>query len=82
MEYRIEIEPGLDNYGMYYDERDDRKIKFDFHITKNEVQLFPESFSNWLNDTQEKLTVFEYIKVIKRIMNFFRQQYPKHHIIF
>ena len=82
MIHRIEIETGPENYGMYYDEQGKRKISFDFQIVSNEITLFPESFSNWINDYQEKLTVFEYITVIKRIMKFFKTRYPNHYVLF
>lgn len=87
MDYRIEIQTVRDPYGEHHDEKSGRIIIFDFHLKhsfnplrKGEIVLFLESFSNWSDGTQEKLSVYEYIKVIKRIMNYFKKGYPKFNI--
>ncbi len=87
MDYKIEIQTIREPYGEYHDEWFGRNIVFDFHLEysfnpfkKDKIGLFPESFSNWSNGSQEKLTVYEYIKVIKRIMSFLKQEYPKYYI--
>lgn len=84
MDYRIEIQIVREPYGEYHDERLRRNIFFEFHLKywfnpfkKDEIGLFPESFSNWSDGNQEKLSVYEYITVIKRILNFLKQQYPQ-----
>jgi hypothetical protein len=90
MAYKVEINSIKDREAVYYENNPDtgkQEILFDFEIvnstfSKGVVYLFPETFSNWSNGAQEQLTVYQYIKVIKRVLAFFNDEFPKHHILF
>lgn len=92
MDYKVEINSIKDKEAVYYENNsqlEKQEIFFDFEIINSinpfsmgVVYLFPETFSNWSTGRQEPLSVYQYIKVIKRVIAFFNNEFPKHHILF
>lgn len=92
MDYKVEINSIKDREAVYYENNSNtgrQEILFDFEIvnsinpfSKGVVYLFPETFSNWSTGSQEALSVYQYIKIIKRVIVFFNNEFPKHHILF